>query len=63
MREEVGNVTVLINNAGIMITKQFMKFTDQEIENTVNVREPQKKVLLLMVGPLRGGGGGKGPGH
>jgi len=37
VREEVGNVTVLINNAGIMITKQFMKFTDQEIENTVNV--------------------------
>ena len=25
---------------------------------TVNVREAAKKVLLLMAGPLRGGGGG-----
>ena len=27
---------------------------------TVNVREAAKKVLLLMAGPLRGGGGVKG---
>ena len=28
----------------------------------ISLGKPQKKVLLLMSGPLRGGGG-KGPGH
>ena len=37
VREEVGDVHILINNAGIMITKQFMEQSDLEIERTVNV--------------------------
>ena len=44
VRREVGDVNILVNNAGIMITKQFMQFTDNEIENTVNVSE---KTLIL----------------
>lgn len=37
VRREVGDVNILVNNAGIMVTKQFMQFSDSEIENTVNV--------------------------
>ena len=38
VRREVGDVNILINNAGIMVTKQFLLQTDAEIESTVNVR-------------------------
>ena len=38
VRREVGDVNILINNAGIMVTKQFLLQTDDEIESTVNVR-------------------------
>ena len=38
VREDVGDVNILINNAGVMITKQFMEQSDLEIEKTVNVR-------------------------
>ena len=37
VRREVGDVNILINNAGIMVTKQFLLQTDAEIESTVNV--------------------------
>ncbi|XP_023339978.1 epidermal retinol dehydrogenase 2 isoform X2 [Eurytemora carolleeae] len=37
VREDVGDVNILINNAGVMITKQFMEQSDLEIEKTVNV--------------------------
>ena len=39
VREEVGDVNILVNNAGIMITKQFMQQTDAEIMSTINVRQ------------------------
>ena len=39
VRREVGDVNILVNNAGIMITKQFMQQTDQEIQSTINVRQ------------------------
>ena len=37
VRREVGDVNILINNAGIMINKQFMLQTDEEVINTINV--------------------------
>lgn len=37
VRREVGDVNILFNNAGIMITKQFMQQTDDEIQSTINV--------------------------
>ena len=37
VRREVGDVNILVNNAGIMVTKQFMQQTDQEIMATINV--------------------------
>ena len=37
VRREVGDVNILVNNAGIMITKQFMQQTDDEIQSTINV--------------------------
>lgn len=39
VRREVGDVNILVNNAGIMITKQFMQQTDAEITSTINVRQ------------------------
>ena len=39
VRREVGDVNILVNNAGIMITKQFMQQTDAEIMSTINVRQ------------------------
>ena len=38
VRRDVGDVNILINNAGIMVTKQFLLQTEAEIESTVNVR-------------------------
>ena len=38
VRRDVGDVNILMNNAGIMVTKQFLLQTDAEIESTVNVR-------------------------
>lgn len=37
VREEVGDVNILVNNAGIMVIKQLMAHTDAEIQDTVNV--------------------------
>ena len=37
VRKDVGDVNILVNNAGIMVTKQFLLQTDAEIESTVNV--------------------------
>ena len=37
VRKEVGDVNILVNNAGIMITKQFLQQTDIEIQSTMNV--------------------------
>jgi len=37
VRREVGDVNILVNNAGIMITKSFLQLTDREIESTINV--------------------------
>ena len=37
VRREVGDVNILVNNAGIMVTKQFMQQTDEEIMATINV--------------------------
>jgi len=37
VRKEVGDVNILVNNAGIMITKQFLEQTDSEVESTINV--------------------------
>ena len=37
VRRDVGDVNILVNNAGIMVTKQFLLQTDAEIESTVNV--------------------------
>ena len=38
VRKEVGDVNILVNNAGIMITKQFLQQTDNEVQSTINVR-------------------------
>ena len=40
VRAEVGDVNILVNNAGIMITKQFLQQTDEEIQATINVSSP-----------------------
>ena len=37
VRREVGDVNILVNNAGIMINKQFMLQTDEEVLKTINV--------------------------
>ena len=37
MRKDVGDVNILVNNAGIMITKQFLQQSDAEIQSTVDV--------------------------
>ena len=37
VREEVGEVTILVNNAGVMVIKQFLEQSDAEVEDTVNV--------------------------
>jgi short-subunit dehydrogenase len=35
---EVGDVNILFNNAGIMIAKQFLQHTEEEITRIINVR-------------------------
>ncbi|XP_005517199.1 PREDICTED: epidermal retinol dehydrogenase 2-like [Pseudopodoces humilis] len=37
VRKEVGDVTILINNVGIMIGKKFCEFTDEEFEKTLRI--------------------------
>ena len=37
MREEVGDITVLVNNAGIAQCKTIMEFKDEEIQLITNV--------------------------
>lgn len=37
VREEVGDVTILFNNAGIMIAKQFLQHSEEEILRSFNV--------------------------
>ncbi|KAF5300241.1 hypothetical protein FQR65_LT09195 [Abscondita terminalis] len=37
VQQEVGDVTILINNAGIMPTHPFLEHTPQEIENIINI--------------------------
>ena len=32
----MGDVNILVNNAGIMITKQFLQQTDAEVAATIN---------------------------
>ncbi len=35
---QVGDVNILFNNAGIMIAKQFLQHTEEEITRIINVR-------------------------
>ena len=37
VEEEVGHVTVLINNAGILIARTFLKCSDEELRKQVDV--------------------------
>ena len=37
VREEVGNVAVLVNNAAVLPAKSFLDLSDEEIERTFNV--------------------------
>lgn len=37
VKEEVGHVTILINNAGILIARKFFNCTDQELAKQVAV--------------------------
>ncbi|NXN10385.1 RDHE2 dehydrogenase, partial [Indicator maculatus] len=37
VREEVGDVTILINNAGIAVGKKFLELSDAEFEKTIRV--------------------------
>ncbi|NXD21789.1 RDHE2 dehydrogenase, partial [Spelaeornis formosus] len=37
VRKEVGDVTVLINNAGILIGKKFLELTDEDFERTFRI--------------------------
>lgn len=37
VREEVGDVNILVNNAGIMVIKQFLQQSNQEVQDTINV--------------------------
>ena len=51
VRKEVGDVNILVNNAGIMITKQFLQQTDDEVQSTINVRNKNRlreKLSLLI---------------
>lgn len=37
VKEEVGNVSVLVNNAGTMAGKSILEFEDEDIEKTVGI--------------------------
>ncbi|XP_054036107.1 epidermal retinol dehydrogenase 2 [Dryobates pubescens] len=37
VREEIGDVTILINNAGIAVGKKFLELSDEEFEKTIRV--------------------------
>lgn len=37
VREEVGDVSVLVNNAGVLSARNFLDLTDEQIEKTFNV--------------------------
>ena len=37
VREEIGNVSVLVNNAGIVVFKNIMDMTDEQVEATFKV--------------------------
>ena len=45
VRKEVGDVNILVNNAGIMITKQFLQQTDTEVQSTINVSKRWVQIL------------------
>ena len=45
VRAEVGDVNILVNNAGIMITKQFLQQTDEEIQSTINVSSATNRLI------------------
>ena len=37
MRREVGEITILVNNAGIVYVDGIMKITDDQVRRTLNV--------------------------
>ena len=37
VKKEVGEVSILVNNAGVMVIKEFLEQSDAEVEDTVNV--------------------------
>ena len=37
VREDVGNIDILINNAGVVVRKEFVKHTHNDIDTTINV--------------------------
>jgi len=37
VRKDVGDVNILVNNAGIMITKQFLQQSDDDVQSTIDV--------------------------
>lgn len=37
VREEVGDVNILVNNAGIMVIKQLLQHSDSEVQDTMDV--------------------------
>ena len=37
VKEEVGNVSVLVNNAGTMAGKSILEFDDEDIERTIGI--------------------------
>lgn len=37
VKKEVGDVTILINNAGILIGKKFCDLTDEDFEKTFRI--------------------------
>ena len=45
VRKEVGDVNILVNNAGIMITKQFLQQTDSEVQSTIDVSKRCIKIF------------------
>ena len=37
MRSQVGDVSILVNNAGVVAGKKLLELTDEEIERTMGV--------------------------
>ncbi len=37
VKEEVGNVSILVNNAGTMAGKSILEFDDEDIEKTIGI--------------------------